>query len=138
MYFLVLLLDALGAIVMVVLLRSFTQLNLPVALFFSVFPLGFALLSELLKIEALVTGTTERHRNIVKLMGFMLVLLILGLGAYMPFRELWMVNAQVWTRPVLGWLAFISLMLLVIPIIQEVRAKTKIRYKKLMEDKILP
>src|SRR6187200_1929037 len=136
MYFLVLLLDALGAIVMVALVRNFTQLNLPIALFFSVFPLGFALLSELLKLEALVTGTTERHRNIVKLMGFMLVLLILGLGAYFPFRELWATPEHGWTRPVLGWLAFISLLLVIIPIVQEVRSKTHIRYKKLKEGNI--
>lgn len=138
MYFLVLLLNALGAIIMVALLRTFTQLNLPVAIFLSLFPLGFALLSELLKIEALVTGTTETHKNIMKAIAFMLVVIILAVGAYMPFRELWIQDMYGWTRPMLGWLAFISLLLVVIPVVQEVRGRNKVRYKKLMEHKLLP
>jgi hypothetical protein len=138
MYFLVLLLDALGAVVMVALLRTFDQLELPLVIFFSLFPLGFALLAELLKIEALLTGTTDKTRILVRVTGFMLILLILGLGGYPPFRELWVENSDAWTRPMLGWFAFISLLLVLIPEVQEVRARRRVRYKKLMEGKILP
>ena len=138
MYILVLLLDALGALVMVALLRTFDQLELPLVIFFSLFPLGFALLSELLKIEALLTGTSDKSRNVIRVMGFMLILLILGLGGYPPFRELWLENADSWTRPALGWLALISLLLVLIPEVQEVHARRRIRYKKLRESKILP
>lgn len=138
MYLLVLLLNALGAVIMVAILRTFTQLNLPVAIFFSLFPLGFALMGELLKLEALVTGTTETHKNIMKAIAFMLVVVILAVGAYVPFRELWMENMYGWTRPMLGWLAFISLLLVLIPVVQEVRGRSKVRYKKLMEHKLLP
>ncbi|HXH19636.1 MAG TPA: hypothetical protein VNJ07_11200 [Chitinophagales bacterium] len=138
MYFLVVFLDALGALIMVAILRNFGQLSLPTALFFSLFPLGFALLAELLKIEALETGTTERHRNVVRVMGVMLILITLGLGAYPPFKEIWLANKEPWMRPVLIWIAIQSLMLLAIPIVQEIRARRRIRYEKLKENKILP
>lgn len=123
---------------MTVILRSFSELTLPIAIFFSLFPLGFAFLAELLKIEALMTGTTERYKNIVRVMGFMLVLIILGLGAFPPFKQHWLHNPEPWTRPMLVWMAVVSFLLLLIPIVQEVQARRKIRYKKLKETKILP
>ncbi len=137
MYYLVIFLDALGALVMVALLRNFNELILPTAIFFSFFPLGFAVLSEYIKIEALVTGTSDKYRTIVRLMGFMLIVLILGLGAFPPFRQLWIENAYSWTQPYLVWLALISLLLVLIPIIQEQRARRKIRYQKLNKEEML-
>jgi len=138
MYFLVVFIDILGALIMVALLRNFAELILPSAIFFSLFPLVFALLAEVIKIEALATGTSETHRNVVKIMGFLLILIVLGLGVYPQFMFLWNANKETWHQPFLTWVAFESLLLLLIPVVQEIRARRRIRYEKLMEKKILP
>ena len=138
MYFLVVFIDVLGALIMVAILRNFGEFILPTAIFFSFFPLGFAFLAEMIKIEALETGTSGTHRNLIKVMGVMLILAVLGLGAYAPFRELWTENKEPWHHPLLCWIAFQAVLLLLIPVVQEIRARRRIRFGKLREDKILP
>ena len=149
MYALVIFLDILGAVILTAIALNLDIINvLPLAIFFCLFPLGFALMSEFIKVKALQTGTAgSDHRGIVRIIGIALILLILIFGVSPALLKFWdapLCTETVmhpcrhsWTQAIIIVLAIEAVLLLVFPIFKEVKERRRVQYDKLNEENLI-
>src|SRR5688500_2666354 len=148
MYILVLFLDILGAVILTAIAFNLSLDSLFLLLFFCLFPLGFALMSEFIKVKALQTGTGSDQGGMIWLIGIALILIILILGAAPQLLDFWngplctdqpldQYCRQSWTRIIIIILAIEAVLLLVFPIFKEVRDRRRVQYDKLKDESLI-